>query len=264
MERCFSRPRRIGKSFSRKIKRPIRGYESVERLRSKSEELICEKSGETEGAEHIVEPTDAPAPLAAVPEQIDDVAATARATQNGSMEADVADAVVGVALLPVFGDLVFVLPECLKDLGIESDAAVTLQALQLLLAIDGAFIPLESSLELDFRDVDLGESQTTLILFFDRPAVAGNPRIKRRRAVDGEHQGRRRRRLGIVIVGESEFAAEKAINSIFTAKLVNHGLHPAPGHIGILHDSSFPTVGWDFSPTRWVRGRTMRRQNWDC
>ncbi len=111
-----------------------------------------------------------------------------RVPKNGAIEEDVRVVAVG-RLLPPRRDQMLVLQESLKDPGIEADVASGLEARLLLLALDAILAIHEHRLKPDCGEVDLGESKRTLILLFDRPAVADElGGIERLRAVDRQDQ----------------------------------------------------------------------------
>jgi hypothetical protein len=121
-------------------------------------DLIRELDRRTGSARVAVEPVAAPPPLPAAPEQEQDVAAAAGGAQDRSEEVD------GVILLPLLGDETLVLPEVLEELGMQSDVALGDIALQALFAGDALLALLETVLQLDLAQVDLGQSQGPLVL----------------------------------------------------------------------------------------------------
>ncbi len=91
--------------------------------------------------------------------------------KNSSVEEDVRGVAVG-RLLPPRRDQMLVLPEGLEDPCIETDVARGLEARELLFALDAPLAVLQHRLEPNGGEVDLGENETTLILFLDLPVVA--------------------------------------------------------------------------------------------
>ncbi len=128
--------------------------------------LTCEDGRRTADAEVTVEPVVVPAPPTIAPVQAQDVAVATRTAQNGSVEENVTGVAVDL-LLPALEDQRLVVPESPKHLGIEPDVAHLLQALVLLFAFNTVLALLERGFELDFRQVEFGESERTLVLVFD-------------------------------------------------------------------------------------------------
>lgn len=153
---------------------------------TKSEVLACENRRGAAGAPQVVEPAAVPVPLATAPVQAQHAAAAERVTEDRSIEEDVGRVAVG-RFVPARGDEVLVLPQRLEHLGVQADAAVFLQALQLLFANDVGLALLQHRFEADLAHVHFGDVERALVFFDDGPAFADElGGVELGRAVDGD------------------------------------------------------------------------------
>lgn len=132
------------------------------------------------GTEITDEPVAGPVQLAATPAEAENTAAAEWVLKNRAVEAD-------MLTLPALRNEILVLPEDLKDLGVQTDLPGLLEAAKLLLTLHTVLTILQHHDELDAGEVYLREGERTLILFHDAPTLANElGGIDGLRAVDCE------------------------------------------------------------------------------
>ncbi len=119
--------------------------------------LTCEHSRRGVRVPVVVEPVAVPVPPASAEVEVQDAPVAVGIAQNSSVEED-------VLAFPFLWDTVLVFPERLEGLCVQADVLGTLEALELLVALDAGFVRLEHCHELDLGEVDFGEGQGAVVL----------------------------------------------------------------------------------------------------
>jgi len=109
------------------------------------------------------EPAAVPTQPNALPKQAEDVTEAVRVAENGSEKEDVRRVSVRL-LLPLLGEQLRILPKRLEDACIQRDTAVRPETLQKIFSLEQLLIANGADLEIDLRQIDLGERKAAAIL----------------------------------------------------------------------------------------------------
>ena len=128
----------------------------------------------------------APAPLAIVPVQVQDVTVTAGVPKDSSREEHIRSLPIS-ELFKVLWNERWILPEGLENFCVEANSVHFDEALQIFFTLHRIFISFQCCLKLDLRQVYFSEQKRTIVLLQNGRAWPdkGN-RVKRVGAVDGD------------------------------------------------------------------------------